>query len=64
VTAAIAATLGLIGFVLLRTLNALALPPELSAQLQPILNALQPVSVFLVPIIFMLIVMVVLAFRD
>jgi ribosomal protein S27E len=64
VAAASATTLGLIGFVLLRTLNALALPPELSVRLQPILNTLQPVCVFLVPIVFMLIVMVVLAFRD
>lgn len=64
VAAVIAATCGLAAFVLLRTLSAVALPPELMTLLQPILSVLQPVSVLLVPIILMLIGMVVLAFHD
>ncbi|HSD82605.1 MAG TPA: hypothetical protein VLG46_02030, partial [Anaerolineae bacterium] len=64
VAAAIASICGLLGFVLLRTLNALALPPEWVATLQPILNTLQPAVFLLAPIIVMLIIMVVITFRD
>jgi hypothetical protein len=60
VTAAVAALLGLIGFIVLRTLSAVTLPPEL----QPILDALKPVSILLAPVIIALIAMVALAFRD
>jgi ribosomal protein S27E len=64
VAAAVAALSGAIGFILLRTLSAMALPTELSAQLQPILDALKPVSVLLTPAIIALIAMIVLAFRK
>jgi hypothetical protein len=59
-TAGIAAMLGLIAFILLRTLSAVTLPPEL----QLIWNTLQPTGILLGPIIIALIAMVVLAFRD
>jgi DNA-directed RNA polymerase subunit RPC12/RpoP len=60
VIAVIITLLGLLGFMLLRTLSAMALPTELP----PILDALKPVSILLVPIIIALIAMVVLAFRE
>lgn len=64
VAAIIASIFGLLGFVLLHTLNALALPPEWMATIQPILDALQPAGFLLLPIIVMLIIVMVIAFRD
>ncbi|CAG0932267.1 hypothetical protein TFLX_02507 [Thermoflexales bacterium] len=62
--AAISAVLSLLGFVLLRTLSALSFPPEWIATLQPILDTLQPAGFLLLPGIVMLIIIVVIAFRD
>jgi hypothetical protein len=52
--------LGLIGFILLRTLSAVTIPPELPL----IWNTFQPTGFLLGPIIIALIAMVVLAFRK
>jgi hypothetical protein len=64
VAMAIVAMFGLLGVVLLLTLSALSPSPEWVATIQPILDALQPVSFLLAPIIVMLVIMVVIVFRD
>jgi hypothetical protein len=53
---------GLLGFGLLRLLDALTLPPEWTAIAQQVLTALLPVSPLLVPMIGMVLIMVVFAF--